>query len=296
VVVRIRRWRVGLLTGGGQLGLGVLGFQLESRSAWLIILPLIAALSLWAWTAMFRRYRAVGDTPTSQVASAAQGYVELSGRAQHLPETKTLAPLSGRECCWYQYRRERRGSKSKWVLEEEGESAAAFRLRDTTGVCVVDPDDAEILTAHKQVWTEGDRRFTEWWIADGDPLYALGEFRTLTAAGDAVDRKRDIGAVLAEWKRDRPQLLQRFDLDRDGEISFKEWSLARAEAKRQVERTHAELAAVPPLDVVGAPRDGRLYLLSNFDPSRLSRRFALWAWAHLAGFFAALAVLVYLLV
>ena len=90
MVVRIRRWRVGLLTGGGQLGLGVLGFQFESRSAWLIILPLIAALSVWAWTAMFRRYRAVGDTPTSQVASAAQGYVELSGRAQYPPEVKTL--------------------------------------------------------------------------------------------------------------------------------------------------------------------------------------------------------------
>jgi len=295
VVVRIRRWRVGLLTGGGQLGLGVLGFQIESRSAWLLILPLIAALSLWAWTAMFRHYRAVGDTPTSQVASAAQGYVELSGRAQHLPEAKTLAPLSRRECCWYQYRRERRGSKNKWVLEEEGESAAAFRLRDATGACIVDPDGAEVVTNEKQVWTEGDLRFTEWWIADGDPLYALGEFRTLSAAGDPAERKSDIGTLLAEWKRDRPQLLTRFDLDRDGEISFKEWTLARAEAKRQVERTQAELAAVPPLDVVGAPRDGRLYLLSSIDPGKLSRRFALWAWGHLAAFFAALGVFVYVL-
>jgi hypothetical protein len=295
MVVRIRRWRVGLLTGGGQLGLGVLGFQIESRSGWLIILPLIAALSLWAWTAMFRRYRAVGDTPTSQVASAAQGYVELCGRALHQPEAKTLAPLSGRECCWYQYRRERRGAKNEWETEEEGESAAAFRLRDGTGACVVDPDDAEVLTTRKQVWTEGDRRLTEWWIADGDPLYALGEFRTLTPAGDAADRKSDIGALLAEWKRDRPQLLQRFDLDRDGEISFKEWTLARAEAKRQVERAHAQLAGAPLLDVVGAPRDGRLYLLSNFDPFRLARRFALWAWAHLAAFFAALGVFLYVL-
>ncbi len=295
MVVRLRRWRVGLLTGGGQVGLGVLGFQIENRSAWLVILPLIAALSLWAWTAMFRRYRAVGDTPTSQVASAAQGYVELSGRAQHLPETKTLAPLSGRECCWYQYRRERRGEKNRWETEDEGESAAAFRLRDATGVCVVDPGGAEVAANRKQVWTEGDRRFTEWWIADGDPLYALGEFRTVTAGGNATDRKNDIGALLAEWKSDRPRLLQRFDLDRDGEISFKEWTLARAEAKRQVERAQAERAAVPPLDVVGAPRDGRLYLLSNFDPARLARRFALWAWAHLAGFFAALGVFAYLL-
>jgi hypothetical protein len=295
MVVRLRRWRVGLLTGGGQLGLLALGARLEDRLGWLIVLTLVAALSLWAWTAMFRRYRAVGDTPTSQVASAAQGYVELSGRAQHPPDAKTLAPLSGRECCWYQYRRERRGAKNKWVTEEEGESAAAFRLRDSTGACVVDPDGAEVVAGHKQTWIEGDRRFTEWWIADGDPLYALGEFRTLAAAGDPAERGNDVGVLLAEWKRDRPQLLQRFDLDRDGEISFKEWALARAQAKRQVERAHAELAAVPPIDVLGCPRDGRLYLLSNLDPLRLTRRFALWAWAHLAAFFAALGVFVYLL-
>ncbi len=295
MVVRLRRWRVGLLTGGGQLGLLALGAQSEDRLGWLIALPLVAALSLWAWTAMFRRYRAVGDTPTSQVASAAQGYVELAGRAEYLPDTRARAPLSGRECCWYQYRRERRGSKNRWETEEEGESAAAFRLRDATGVCLVDPGGAEVAADRKQVWTEGDRRFTEWWIADGDPLYALGEFRTLSAAGDGADRRSDIGTLLAEWKRDRPRLLQRFDLDSDGELSFKEWSLARAEAKRQAERRHAELAAVPPLDVVAAPRDGRLYVLSNIDPSKLARRFALWSWGHLAAFFAALGVLLYLL-
>jgi hypothetical protein len=295
MVVRLRRWRVGLLTGGGQLALLGVGAHFGDRTGWLIVLPIVAALSMWAWTAMFRRYRAVGDTPTSQVASAAQGYVELSGRAQQLPEVKSLAPLSGRECCWYQYRRERRGARNRWVIEEEGESSAAFRLRDATGSCLIDPDGAEVVAAHRQVWREGDRRFTEWWIADGDPLYALGEFRTLRAAREAGERRDDIGKLLAEWKRDRPQLLARFDLDRDGEISFTEWTLARAEAKRQVERTHAELAAVPPVDVVGAPRDGRLYLLSNVDTERLTRRFALWAWAHLAAFFAALGVLVYLL-
>ncbi len=295
MVVRLRRWRVGLLTGGGQLALLALGAQFEDRVGWLIVLPLVAALSLWAWTAMFRRHRAVGDTPTSLVASAAQGYVELSGRAQYPPDAKARAPLSGRECCWYQYRRERRGTDNKWETEAEGESAAAFRLRDATGACVVDPDRAEVMTAHKQVWTQADRRFTEWWIADGDPLYALGEFRTLSAAGDAADRRNDIGALLAEWKRDQPQLLARFDLDRDGELSFKEWGLARAEAKRQVERHHAALAALPPVDVVAAPRDGRLYLLSNIDPQKLARRFALWAWAHLAAFFAALGVLGYLI-
>jgi hypothetical protein len=295
VVVRLRRWRVGLLAGGGQLGLLWIGAQLESRTGWLVVLALVALLSLWAWTALFRRHRAIGDTPTSQVASAAQGYVELAGRAQFAPDAKLRAPLSGRECCWYQYRRERRGSKNKWVVEDEGESDAPFRLRDATGACIVDPEGAEVVTAQKRVWTEGDRRLTEWWIADGDPLYALGEFRTLRAGGDATDRRQALGALLAEWKRDRTRLLARFDLDRDGELSFREWSLARAEAKRQVEHADVERAAVPPVDVIGQPRDGRLYVLSNLDPDKLARRFALGSWAHLAAFCAAVGVIVYLL-
>ena len=290
MVIAPQVWRIGLLTGGGQLGLAILGMQLHSRLGWLIVLPLIAALSLWAWTAMFRRYRAVGDTPTSQVASAAQGYVELYGRAQYRPEAKARAPLSGRECCWYRYRRERKNSDNKWVLEAQGQSVATFLLRDATGTCVVDPERAEIVTTHAQTWQEEDFRLTEWWIADGDPLYALGEFRTLRAA----DPRNDLGTVLADWKRDRPQLLQRFDLDRDGEISFQEWALARAAAKRQVERRQTELAAVPAVDVLVAPQDGRLYLLSNFDPHKLTRRFVLGAWAHLAAFFATLGVLLYL--
>jgi hypothetical protein len=292
VVIAPQVWRIGLLTGGGQLGLAILGIQLHSRHGWLVVLPLIAALSLWAWTSMFRRYRAVGDTPTSQIASAAQGYVEFYGRAQYRPEAKPRAPLSGRECCWYRYRRERRTSDNKWILEGQGQSVAAFLLRDATGTCVVDPDYAEIVTTHVQTWREEDFRLTEWWIADGDPLYALGEFRTLRAA----DPRNDLGAVLADWKRDRSQLLQRFDLDRNGEISFQEWALARAAAKRQVERRQTELAAVPPVDVLVAPRDGRLYLLSNFDPRKLTRRFVLGAWAHLAAFFATLGVLVYFVV
>lgn len=283
-----------LLYGGAQAVLIVLAIQTEGRAGWLFALPLMAALSFYAWTATFRRHRAVDDTPTSQVVSAAQGYVELTGRAENHPGLQNIAHLSQRACCWYQFRVEERDSDNKWRLVDEGESAASFVLRDASGACMIDPEGAEVLCAHKDSWTEGDRRCTEWRIHEGDTLYALGEFHTRSLAPDAAQARQDMSTLLAEWKRDQPELLRRFDLDRDGELDIKEWALARAEAKRQIERTHVELRAAPRFDCVRKPADGRLYLLSNRDPVRLARRFALWAWLHLALFFGALGAFAFL--
>jgi hypothetical protein len=152
----------------------------------------------------------------------------------------------------------------------------------------VDPEGAEVLPAAYDTWTRGDRRYTEWLVREGDPLYALGEFATLGGAGAALDRGRDVGALLADWKHDRPQLLARFDLDRDGELSFREWALARAQAKREIDRTHAEERALPGVDCLRRPADGRLFLLSNLDPDKLNRKYYGWAWIHLAVFFGAM--------
>ncbi|HEY9396502.1 MAG TPA: hypothetical protein VIQ28_02625, partial [Burkholderiales bacterium] len=67
------------------------------------------------------------------------------------------------------------------------------------------------------------------------------------------------------------------------------------EARRQVERNHRALRSVPSFDSVQRPGDGRLYLLSDHPPAALTRRFALWSWAHLVLFFAAIAGFVFFL-
>lgn len=183
----------------------------------------------------------------------------------------------------------RRPGRKGWTTLEEDESTAPFRLRDATGVCTVEPAGAEVLAANGSTWTEGNRRYTEWLVRAGDPLYALGEFATSGAVATPADLRREVGAVLAEWKRDRPRLLARFDLDRDGEISFAEWQLARAAAKREAGRADAGGQSARGADVMRKPADGRLFLLSNLDPEKLARRFRLWAWAHLAILFGAVA-------
>jgi len=49
-----------------------------------------------------------------------------------------------------------------------------------------------------------------------------------------------------------------------------------------------EVHAQPDLHIIGQPHDGKLFLISNLTPEKLSRRYLLWSWAHLVIFFGAL--------
>ena len=51
---------------------------------------LIGISSFFAWYANLRRYRAIADTPTSRIASAPQGYVELTGKGVHPPGERLI--------------------------------------------------------------------------------------------------------------------------------------------------------------------------------------------------------------
>jgi hypothetical protein len=46
---------------------------------------------------------------------------------------------------------------------------------------------------------------------------------------------------------------------------------------------------------VGPPRDGKLFLVSNLVPKKLSRRCLFWTWAHVVIFFGALGAVGWLL-
>jgi hypothetical protein len=281
-----RRWGELLVGGVGQILLLAFAIQAESRAGWIACLSGITVLSFFGWLGAVRRWRAIADTPTSQAASAAQGYVELAGRARNHDGVKVIAPHSQLPCCWYRYLVEQRSSDRKgWRTVAEGESVASFLLVDRTGEVTIEPEGAEVLTRGSDSWTRGDLRYREWLIIENDPLYALGEFSTRRPAPTAKEARQDVGELLAAWKTDMPDLLRRYDLDRDGRLDFKEWMLARAEAKRQVESAHVELRQMPAFDVVARPADGRLYLLSNLDPVKLSRKYFIIAWVHLAALF-----------
>ncbi|MDR1709252.1 MAG: E3 ubiquitin ligase family protein [Candidatus Accumulibacter sp.] len=271
-------------------GLLAIGIRLDCREGWTICIGLIAIISLVAWMFSIWHRRAITDTPASRIASAAQGYVELSGTGRPLDAPPLLSHVTCMPCLWYR-RESYVRSGSRWIPEDKDESVIPFIIDDGTGRCVVDPEGAEIITRHMRTRAAKNRRTTEWLLLPNDAIYALGEFRTLGGGTVELDARRDLNDLLTAWKKDRPNLLRRFDLDRDGEISEKEWGLARQAARREVSKMHREARAADEVHTLRCPAGGRHYLISNLDPNKMSRHYLRWSFLHLAVFLIAFAAL-----
>jgi len=280
----------GWLSGAIHFVIIAIAFQADSGEVWPYALLAMSAVSFFAWVANYRRYRHIQDLPTSKVASAAQGYVELFGRTELLPGELLVSRLSRTPCCWFTFKIEEKGSDDKWKTLDSGSSVAHFLLVDDTGQCVISPEGAEVLAHDHKSWEQLDRRFTEWLLLPKSVIYAIGEFSTITAGAVAAGEERaDVGALLAQWKSNQAQLHQRFDLDRDSKIGIKEWELARLQARREVRTRQAEVQSrsVEGVHILRKPGDGRLFLLANELPDKIGPRYRLWSWAHLVIFLGA---------
>lgn len=266
-----RNWRE-YLSGGGYLVLPLLAVQVGSRAVWLFCLAGLLSLSLVTWLLNLRRLRAIADTPTSRVASAAQGYVELVGVGRPLPGDPTISISHQLPCLWYRYRRSERRN-DKWVEVDAGESWADFVLDDGSGRCLLHPGEAEVLTRRKETYHQGDFRIEEELLLEGDRLYALGDFVSLGGGHAIVDDKAELHELLTDWKADQGALHRRFDLDSDGRIDAREWGLVRAAAGREVEQRRRAVQAEPVTHYLRKPRDGRPHLVAAFPPESLASRY-----------------------
>lgn len=289
-------WRhdyANFVLGGGNLLLLLLGFKLQSRLGWQISFALVGLTSFWAWYANLKRYRTVADTPTSRIASAPQGYIELVGRGRQAPGDSLVSPVNGLPCLWYRYRIERKRG-NRWEHVESGVSHDTFGVNDGSGQVLVDPDGAEILTSHKQVSNQGGYRKTEWTLIEGETIYVIGEHVTLGGPNAVLDKKTDLATLLAEWKQDKAALLARFDANRDGEISLKEWEHARQAASIEIDRAHLDIRLKDGIHLIRKPEHGRPFLVANREVTALVRHFRLWSWLHLGLMLAALSGLAFI--
>lgn len=282
----------------------------QASDAALVVTAVLLLIALYNGFAGLRRVRQIEDVPTARVRSAPQAYVELTGTAHSMGGEPIIAPLSRTSCCWYCLRVEER-SNNHWKLSRSETSDGIFLLRDDTGDCVIDPEGAEVTTEHKSVWFDdgdgwgghgvhhrpaslgwatdtlvrisgklmqgvsgsGRYRYTESVILDGDPLYAIGRFRTLGADHHAGSIHEMTGAILREWKRNPDTLRERFDRDRDGLIDAREWERARAVAEAEAGREYAEKFQQDQLHTLVEPGGGRYFLLSNLAEFGLLGRY-----------------------
>lgn len=250
-----------------------------------------ALIGLVGWLRSIHHSRLILDTPTSRVASAAQGYTELYGHGEPLDGTPLLSPLNGLPLLWYRLIIEEREGE-KWVQKTDTQSDASFLLYDGTGTCAVDPTGAEMLVHRKDVEVRGDTRYTQWSFIKHDPIYVIGEFGTLGSIDPTHDTAAQVRELLAYWKEDKAALLARFDANGDGEIDVEEWEQARAEAKREVRQRQAELHSASEAHIMRHPGDRRLYLISDLDPSQLGKRYQMWGWIFLAVTLVAFALII----
>jgi len=262
--------------------------------------------------------RLIEDTPRSRVRSAAQGYVELAGRAICLPGTENLAPLTRRPCVWWRYRVQQRtesrsgNRREHWRTINQGRSDVPFMLDDGTGRCIVQPLGAEIMTGESTTWygntpwpagppgtgagllASREYRYSEERIYADDGIYVLGGFRT-TAGQSGVSRDEQVRTLLSEWKQDSAELAKRFDADRDGRVSLAEWEAARAEAQRTVDARELGRPAVEPVHTVAHPADDQIFLIASFPEGQLASRFRKRALVAFLGFVTATIALGWLL-
>jgi hypothetical protein len=269
-----------------QLAALIVPGMVKSPAGWTIGLALMLAASLYLWRANFRRARAVDDTPTSRIASAHQGYVELTGVAR-VGQALLAAPLTGRPCVWYRFEIEKRGSRGRWVSEQSSASEVPFLIDDGSGSALLDVRHAETIVEGGRQWIENRHRYTEWILSEGEQVYAIGDFASEGGANSSLDRNADVGALLARWKQDQPALRERFDLDGNGNLDEREWTLARRAAQREVQQRHAQVLSQTPAHVLRKPANGRPFLVSNLDPAKVGRRHRIWQWLHLLAALAA---------
>ena len=269
------------LTSASYLGLLFGGLNLRHSIGGLVCLGLMAVVALVAWVLTYQRSRAVADVATSRIGSAAQGYVELTGRASGGASELLRSPFSATECVWYRYRVLERDGDNDWCEVERGASTTTFELSDGSGVCRVDPEHAELLGAHRRETIRDHQKQVEEMLLRGSSIYVLGEFRTLGSTDTALSASADVSALLADWKKDRAELLRRFDADGNGEIDLQEWEVARRQAIKTVEQQHHEMRQTSELSVVRAPADGRMFLISTLPSDKLRRRYLWWSLFHL---------------
>ena len=209
-----------------------------------------------------QRYRFINDTATSNIASAAQGYVELKGLGEMMPGPVTKSPFSGRSCLWYQCKvevRKKTGKYKIWSEQSNEISDEIFYLQDATGNCVILPEGAHVIPSEVNYWYGshsqanyqgrlksswysryiglGNYRFSEKLITVADPLFVIGLFKSVAKNSESESLRKEVNELVASWKKQPDKYLKSFDFDNNGKIQKHEWKKIRLYAVNKITKS-----------------------------------------------------------
>jgi len=249
---------------------------------WLALTPVAAFLgaNFWGWTASFRRLRALEDLPLSRIASCAQGYARLEGKAAVFPGKPIVAPVSRQPCAWYHYVVITFDANGEQQSRSEEETEWSFAMKDASGECIVDPAGAEIIPSRINQYRDKVQHWIERSILAGDPISVIGHFATASPDVSEEEIRFRVGELLTQWKRSRT-------------YTEAEWEGVRVQARAQV---MAEIAQEPPLaqNRIEKPADDRPFLISGEPGDQLERDLTIWATIHAFLFVAGVATLAWI--
>ncbi len=220
-----------------------------------VLITVFSILSLVFALLLYRRVRLIEDTSQTILSSAAQGYVELEGKAS-LYDGETV-----------------RGPHPElppmlWFRNYTIDSWAGFILGDDKGRCTVDPRGAEIITP---TYTYNHHSYNA--IYPGETIYVLGQLHTLKKQRNDYEINNLMLSKLAEWKRNHFNFLHYFDKNKDGKIDNSELETAKNAASRMVDLALEETYQNPATHVISNPEDGRPYIISSIHPEKLITRY-----------------------
>jgi len=262
--------------------------------ALLVVSFLLCLISLPAGFYFIRHGRIMQDTPTSKIRSASQGFVEFKGRARSIDDKPLRAPGTKTDCVWYDYKAEQQQNKGwfsagnhreKWITVAEHRSPFSFYIDDGTGVCAIDPDAATVKAKFTNKWKQGNYRYIESRIEEGEMIYCLGQFETHQGPSRQKVIKETARASLNQLKKNRKALLQRFDANSDGEIDLDEWNTARSAARVQAEKEVDDDYVPTQHHVLVEPFSKKNpYIVSCFGEDELTSRYRLYSVGSFATF------------
>jgi hypothetical protein len=275
------------------LGVSFFTFHKLGFDALRVTLALFAASAFVFWMRALRRKRLVEDVPTSTAASASQGYVELAGTAQPARGHVLKARLTGNPCIWYFYTVDGPNRKGEYVRIDEGTAVVPFILRDRTGDCYVESEQAEIVCDRCQTWVgDNGHRYCEWSIRVGDEVHAVGHLET----GDAsASRHFHLAAAYElgdEQKSDPAAYRERHDTNRDGRVDTKEFAAALARKREGLVPDQTNQGGTHSL---GPSSDGRPFLVVCGREDRARSHYSRLTAVHIAVFVGSLGALAFLL-